>query len=95
MTVTREAPVGRLAWTSVIGAVLRRPGLWWTALRQVWSFVPRDWWRRRPFLPMPDRAYLAFRIETHYGTSGTPEAEQVVAYLTWCREMRAIARDAR
>ena len=95
MTVTQVAPSPRLAWSPIVRVLMRHPRLWWTALRQARAFVPRGWWRRRPFLPLPDRAYLAFRIETHYGTSGTPEPEQVIAYLGWCREMRAIARESR
>lgn len=45
------------------------------------------WWRRRPFLPLPDRDYLRFRLQTAYGGdgSGAPEPGDVIAYLHWCR----------
>jgi hypothetical protein len=53
-----------------------------------------DWWRRPPFLPLPDPAYIQFRLETAYGVSGRPEPADLVAYLRWCRERDAIARRA-
>ena len=45
------------------------------------------WWRRVPFLPLPDAAYLRFRMQTAYGgDGGSPSAEDVVTYLRWCRQ---------
>jgi hypothetical protein len=67
-------------------AVLARPGLWLTALRQVRRLARPGWWRRPPFLPLPDREYLAFRLVTQYGDAGhRPIAADVVSYLAWCR----------
>ena len=67
-------------------AVAARPSLWGTALVQAVRLVPRGWWRRRPFLPLPDRAYMRFRLETQYGDPDHPiEAADILAYLTWCR----------
>jgi hypothetical protein len=44
------------------------------------------WWRRRPFLPIPDAAYLRFRLQTQYGdVDHDPEPDDVIAYLVWCR----------
>jgi hypothetical protein len=77
-------------------AVLRHPSLWGTALAQLWRITPRDWWRRPPYLPLPDRAYLGFRLHTMYGDDRrVPEPEDVVAYLRWCRAFpRGNARPA-
>lgn len=77
----------------VAGAVALRPDLWATAVRQLVALAPRRWWRRRPFLPVPDGDYLAFRLEAMYG-SATPEAGSgdVVAYLEWCRRHRRTLR---
>jgi hypothetical protein len=70
-----------------VSAVARRPGLWSTALRQARRLTPTGWWRRRPFLPVPDKGYLAFRTVTQYGEIGrSPSPEDVVDYLEWCRE---------
>lgn len=70
----------------IVRAVAFRPTLWPTALRQAVRMAPRGWWRRAPFVPVPDPSYLRFRLQTAYGSEGEPTAEDVVAYLRWCRE---------
>jgi hypothetical protein len=68
------------------GAVAARPSLWGIAVVQVVRLARRGWWRRPPFLPVPDREYLRFRLETQYGDPGHPiEPDDIVAYLRWCR----------
>lgn len=68
-------------------AVLRRPSLWPTALVELRRFVPDAWWRRRPFLPVPDRRLLRFRLVTQYGTPDhRPEPDDLITWLRWCRD---------
>ena len=75
----------------MIGAVVRRPRLWSTALRQWVRLTPRGWWHRPPFLPVPDRRYLDFRMQTQYGDPRhRPETTDVISYLTWCREWQDV-----
>jgi hypothetical protein len=51
--------------------------------------APRGWWHRRPFIPLPSPAWLAFRMETAYGdTAARPSPEDVVVWLDWCRMSR-------
>jgi hypothetical protein len=77
------------AWVGAALAVVARPGLWPTALRQARLLAAPGWWRRPPFLPLPDGRYLAFRLETMYGGAAPrPEPADVVAYLRWCRSYR-------
>jgi hypothetical protein len=67
-------------------ALLVRPGLWFTAARQLVRLAPRGWWRRWPLLPLPDPAYMRFRLVTQYGDPDrAPEPDDVIAYLQWCR----------
>lgn len=67
-------------------AVLPHPSLWWVGLRQARRLAASGWWRRPPFLPLPDREYLRFRLETQYGDpEHQPEPADLVAYLRWCR----------
>lgn len=75
-------------------ALVRRPDLWFTALRVAFVLAPRGWWRRPPHLPLPSAAYLRFRLVTAYGGSGThpPEPADLVAYLEWCRAWPAVVR---
>jgi hypothetical protein len=78
---------------TVAAAVARRPTLWPTAARQARRLAPDRWWRRPPFLPVPARDYLAFRSTTQYGRAGHPlEVDDVVRYLTWCRQLAAVTR---
>ena len=81
------------SWVGAAAAVASRPWLWPTAARQVSRLAKPGWWRRAPFLPRPDPAYLAFRLETMYGASAPPpEGSDVVAYLRWCRSYRRLLR---
>lgn len=74
----------------MIIALARHPGLWGTAMAQVLALAPVGWWRRWPYLPRPDGAYVAFRIRTQHGEAGGAALDpaDVVRYLQWCREMR-------
>jgi len=76
-----------LRWTlGVTAAVARRPDLWSTAVRQVGRLAPTGWWRQAPYLPLPDPAYLHFRMVTAYGgQGGEPHPADVVTYLHWCK----------
>ena len=77
----------------VLMAVGIRPRLWSTAVRQIFVLAPSGWWRRPPFLPLPDPGYLAFRMETMYGDGAAPPAgSDVVDYLEWCRNHRRALR---
>ncbi len=69
------------------GAVLRRPSLWATAIGTVAALAPNRWWARPPFLPIPDRELVDWRLTTAYGSADTPLAEaDLVAYLEWRRQ---------
>ena len=76
---------------AAVAAVVRRPGLWGIALRQARVLAEPGWWRRVPFLPLPPRDYLRFRLQTAYGGDGTGPiaADDLVAYLRWCKAWRA------
>ncbi|MEY2406821.1 MAG: hypothetical protein QOH64_383 [Acidimicrobiaceae bacterium] len=70
----------------MVGAVLVRPALWGIAVVQLFRLAPTGWWKRPPFLPLPDREYLRFRLQTQYGDPDrVPEPADLVTYLHWCR----------
>ena len=63
-----------------------RPSLWPTAAVQARRFAPDGWWRRAPFLPIPDADLLAFRATTQYGDPGHPATpDDLISWLEWCR----------
>lgn len=65
-------------------AVVVRPWAWRPALRQLRALTPRRWWTRRPYLPVPDRDWLAFRMTTAYGDPAAPlVATDVLTWLAW------------
>lgn len=75
--------------TPMVVAVAKRPRIWGEALRAASAMARRDWWRTPPFLPLPDRAYLSWRIATAYGSADTPpNTEDLIAYLEWRRRQR-------
>ena len=80
----------------VLLAVVGRPHLWRTACRQARLLIPTRWWSRRPFLPVPARAYVAFRTTTQYGDARTePEVFDVIDYLEWCKDWHSTSRNRR
>jgi hypothetical protein len=81
------AVVSRRWWVGAAAALARHPTLWPVAVAQVGRLARPGWWRRRPFLPVPDPDYLRFRLQTAYGTDRDPEPEDVVTYLHWCRQL--------
>ena len=64
-----------------------RPRLWLAAARAARRLVPRRWWLRPPFLPVPRRDYLSFRHMTALGGDGSSPAEpdDLIQWLEWCR----------
>ena len=66
---------------------IRHPRLAIALLGVAWRFRSRDWWRRPPFLPLPDRTYMRWRMHTAYGDDdAVPPADDVVRYAKWSRE---------
>jgi hypothetical protein len=77
---------------SCVAVVVVHPSLWFTAIRQYRASLPRRWWARRPFLPLPPADYIRFRLQTQYGsTKHRIEAVDVLNYLSWCKLHRALA----
>lgn len=79
------------SWTALaaglVGRALLSPQLAVDLLRTGWAFRRRGWWRRAPFLPVPDRTYLRWRMYTAYGDEGAvPPVEDVVRFARWRRE---------
>jgi hypothetical protein len=58
--------------------------------RICWTFRDRKWYQHPPFLPLPPRQYLEWRIETAYGdkTLKNLRWQDVAAYARWHRAMR-------
>jgi hypothetical protein len=78
-------------WTSLTAGLVWRgilnPRLALDLLRTAWAFRRRRWWTRAPFLPLPDRVYLRWRMYTAYADeTAVPPTEDVVRFARWRRE---------
>jgi hypothetical protein len=66
---------------------ITRPRLGVDLIRVAWRFRSRDWYTRFPFLPLPDRAYVRWRMYTAYGDyDAVPPAGDVERYARWAAE---------
>ena len=87
------ASLGPRAAMAVAVAVARRPSLWVTAVRQWRRTTAAGWWRRPPFLPLPSRAYMRFRLETQYGAPNARVVpDDVLNYFAWCKRHERLMR---
>ncbi len=77
----------RLAIALFFRAILR-PRLALDLVRMVWAFRAHRWYTRPPFLPVPPRSYMRWRMSTAYGDEdAVPPVEDVVRFATWRREV--------
>jgi hypothetical protein len=74
---------------SLTGRSLLHPTLARDLLRVAWRFRRRGWWHRFPFLPLPSRDYVRWRMHTAYGTyDAVPPREDVERYARWVGKNR-------
>ncbi|HET9276310.1 MAG TPA: hypothetical protein VFN96_09585 [Gemmatimonadales bacterium] len=91
-SVPSPAPFrGAPSWAALAGgAVLRalvNPRLALDLIRAAWAFRRRRWWARSPFLPLPDRTYLRWRMYTAYGSEdAVPPLDDLIRFVQWRRE---------
>ena len=63
---------------------IRRPRLALELIRVAWRFRSNIWYRRFPFLPIPDSTYLRWRMYTAYGDyDAVPSVTDVERYTRW------------
>ncbi len=89
MTTERD-PQPHRSWAALTGRLAVRalvsPRLAIDLIRTAWVFRRRDWWRQSPFVPVPDRTYLRWRMYTAYGDeAAVPPVIDVVRFAQWRR----------
>lgn len=80
------------SWTRLTMALtaraLVRPRLALDLLATAWAFRRRGWYRTPPFLPLPARDYLRWRMYTAYGDeAAVPPPGDVVRFARWRRKL--------
>lgn len=74
----------------MVGLAARRPTLVPHLLGTAWAFRSRRWWGRAPFLPLPSRSYLRWRMETAFGDpDAIPTDDEMERFLRWATRMRS------
>jgi hypothetical protein len=69
------------------GRAVVNPRLAVDLVRTAWAFRRRSWWRMPPWLPLPDREYLRWRMYTAYGDeNAVPPLRDVIGFARWRRE---------
>ncbi|MFN8580545.1 MAG: hypothetical protein U0163_06130 [Gemmatimonadaceae bacterium] len=69
---------------ALTGRAIVNPPLARDLLRVAWRFRTRRWYAKPPFLPLPDREYVRWRMHTAYGSyDALPPAEDVIRYARW------------
>lgn len=69
--------------------LLRHPTRVPAVLQAGWRLRANNWWRRVPFLPLPDQRYWNFRIMTATGSiEGRMSAREIVDAATWSSRQR-------
>lgn len=81
----------RGSWFALVARLVARavfrPRLALDLLATGWAFRRRWWWKHAPFLPLPDRAYLRWRMYTAYADEdAVPPVDDVIRFATWRRE---------
>jgi len=77
-----------MGWTRLSLALMlrsmRSPRLGVDLLRVAWRFRARGWYRRFPFLPLPAREYVRWRMHTAYGDhDAVPPVDDIERYARW------------
>ena len=71
-------------WVAQLGRyLLTHPRDVASVVRASWRLRRADWWRSRPWLPVPPEAYWNFRMSTVNGTDGVVHPRDVVAAAKW------------
>jgi hypothetical protein len=81
----------RGSWVALVAKLAARailsPRLALDLVATAWAFRRRRWWGQAPFLPVPDRTYLRWRMYTAYADEeAVPPVDDVVRFARWRRE---------
>ena len=69
-------------------ALLWKPSLWLTGVKQIFILAKNRWSVTPPFLPFPSEDFLEFRIITYQGESEKlPDVDVVITWLVWVADL--------
>jgi hypothetical protein len=72
-------------------ALLCKPSLWISAIKQVFMLAKNRWSLVFPFLPFPSSDFMEFRLITYQGeVEKLPEVKVVIAWLSWVADLEKL-----
>jgi hypothetical protein len=79
-----------MKWLSLFVALALRaivnPPLARDLMTVAWRFRRRDWLSHAPFLPLPSKEYVAWRMYTAFGNHrAVPSVDDMIRYARWAR----------
>jgi len=84
---------GVALYTRLLTIAIRRPWIVPQLLSTAWAMRARGWYSRAPFLPLPPRSYVDWRMETAYGDAGAaPTPDELERYVVWSARMRRLMK---
>lgn len=76
-----------MRYAQLVVGVICRPRLWWPLVVVGRRFIPNRWWTYPPFLPVPPREYVQFRMVTMYGDPhAVPSIDDLEQFVLWAYE---------
>jgi hypothetical protein len=80
------------SWLSLALALTARavvnPRVALDLLTLAWALRRLGWWHTPPFLPLPPREYIAWRMHTAYGdANASPSVRDVLRFARWRRDL--------
>jgi len=86
--ITNDSRSTKRSWSRLVvtlaARAVVRPSVAVDLLRVAWRFRRRNWHKHPPFLPLPARDYVRWRMYTAYGDyDAVPPAEDVIRYARW------------
>ena len=87
--VRMRPPAGLIGLCArLTGRALLNPLVAVDLISLAWAFRRRGWWQRFPYLPLPDREYLEWRLHTAYGDERElPPVQDVLRFARWRRRI--------
>jgi len=79
----------KVAWfLKILMSLIRRPSLWPVTIKQLFKIAKTRWFLSFPFLPIPSKDFIDFRVITYQGDKEDfPNAKVVITWLDWVADM--------
>ncbi len=83
-------------YVGLVKLAIRRPWLIPAMLATAWAFRANRWYLQLPFLPLPSKAYMRWRMDTAYGKGTTivPSGD-LERYVRWGSDMRKRVKESK